>query len=170
MQSPEWSSTAIVIEWDDSDGWYDHAVGPIVNPSNAVGLDALAGGTPTTIGTLNGTCGTPAAGAFNGRCGYGPRFPFLVISPFSKQNFVDHTVTDQTSVLRFIEDNWLCKTPGPNNTCTLATHIDDLSGITNPAQKSFDVKAGTLLGMFDFAHQKIRRMTLDDMSGAVLVQ
>ena len=171
MQSPEWSSTAIVIEWDDSDGWYDHAVGPIVNPSNAAGFDALAGGTPTASPTtLNGTCGVPATGAFNGRCGYGPRFPFLVISPFSKQNFVDHTVTDQTSILKFIEDNWLCKTPGANNTCTVATHIDDVTGITNPAQQSFDVKAGSILGMFDFTHQKIRRMTLDSMSGAVTVQ
>ena len=40
------------------------------------------------------------------RCGYGPRQPLLVISPFAKRNFVDHTVTDQSSVLRFIEDNW----------------------------------------------------------------
>ena len=168
MQSPEWSSTAIVIEWDDSDGWYDHAVGPIVNPSNAAGFDAIAGGTPTGS-TLNGTCGTPAAGAFNGRCGYGPRFPFLVISPWAKQNYVDHTTTDQASILKFIEDNWLCKSAGPNNTCTLATHIDDTTGITNPAQMSFDVKAGSLLGHFDFTHQKIRRMTLDDMTGAVLV-
>ena len=91
------------------------------------------------------------------------------MSPWAKANYVDHTVTDQASVLKFIEDNWLCKTPGPNNTCTLATHIDDFTGITNPAQMSFDVKAGSLLGMFDFAHQKIRRMTLDDTTGQVLV-
>jgi phospholipase C len=31
----------------------------------------------------------------------------LVISPWARQNFVDHTVTDQTSVIHFIEDNWL---------------------------------------------------------------
>jgi phospholipase C len=31
----------------------------------------------------------------------------MVISPWAKHNFVDHTVTDQTSVMRFIEDNWL---------------------------------------------------------------
>ena len=30
-----------------------------------------------------------------------------MISPFAKRNHVDHTLTDQTSVLRFIEDNWL---------------------------------------------------------------
>jgi phospholipase C len=35
------------------------------------------------------------------------RQPLMVISPYAKQSFVDHTLTDQTSVLRFIEDNWL---------------------------------------------------------------
>ena len=30
-----------------------------------------------------------------------------MISPWAKQNFVDHTATDQTSIIRFIEDNWL---------------------------------------------------------------
>ena len=44
---------------------------------------------------------------FQDRCGYGPRQPLLVLSPYSKTNYVDHTVTDQTSVIRFIEDNWL---------------------------------------------------------------
>jgi phospholipase C len=33
--------------------------------------------------------------------------PLLVISPWARQNFVDHTVTDQTSIIHFIEDNWL---------------------------------------------------------------
>ena len=43
-----------------------------------------------------------------GRCGYGSvALPLMVISPWSKSNFVDHTVTDQTSIIRFIEDNWL---------------------------------------------------------------
>ena len=31
----------------------------------------------------------------------------LVISPYARPNFVDHTVTDQTSIIHFIEDNWL---------------------------------------------------------------
>jgi len=30
----------------------------------------------------------------------------LVISPFAKSNFVDGTLTDQTSAIRFIEDDW----------------------------------------------------------------
>jgi len=42
-----------------------------------------------------------------GRCGYGTRLPLLVVSPFARANHVDHTLTDQASILRFIEDNWL---------------------------------------------------------------
>jgi phospholipase C len=51
-------------------------------------------------------CGKPAAEMYKARCGYGPRLPLLIVSPFSKINYVDHQVTDQTSILKFIEDNW----------------------------------------------------------------
>jgi phospholipase C len=57
-----------------------------------------------------GNCGAPkstqvAGTAQNGRCGYGPRLPLLVISPWAKSSLVDHRITDQSSVIRFIEDN-----------------------------------------------------------------
>ena len=39
-----------------------------------------------------------------GRCGHGPRQPLLVISPFAKSNFVDHSLTDQSSIIHFIEE------------------------------------------------------------------
>jgi phospholipase C len=118
-RTPEWRDTAVVILYDDSDGWYDHQLGPIVNQSQGA-ADAL----------VDGTCGaqTPMGG-YEDRCGYGPRQPLLVISPYAKSNFVDHTVTDQTSVLRFIEDNWQTGRIGNG---------------------SFDAKAGTLLNMFSF--------------------
>jgi phospholipase C len=119
-QSPEWNSTAVVIAYDDSDGWYDHVMGPIVSQSNDAANDALVGA---------GLCGENASGTYLDRCGYGPRLPLLVISPYAKRNFVDHGVTDQSSILRFIEDNWQTGRIG-----------DD----------SFDAKAGTLLNMFDF--------------------
>ena len=35
-QSPDWSSTAVIVNYDDSDGWYDHVPGPILNPSHSV--------------------------------------------------------------------------------------------------------------------------------------
>jgi phospholipase C len=105
--TPYWNSTAVVIMYDDSDGWYDHVMPPIINQSAGV-ADALTG--PDACGTgvmalpgVNVTANPHAVG----RCGYGPRQPLLVISPWARQNFVDHSVTDQTSILRFIEDNWL---------------------------------------------------------------
>src|SRR5260370_38598959 len=72
---------------------------PILNSSADPVNDALNG---------PGVCGhgAPAAG-LQDRCGYGPRLPLLVISPYAKKNFVDTTITDQSSILRFIEDNWL---------------------------------------------------------------
>ena len=116
--SPDWATTAVVLAYDDSDGWYDHQAPPIVNPS-FTSQDALngtgdagtgicnsgiqQGKTVYTTPQLNGTTGTAA----QGRCGYGTRVPLLVVSPFSKKNYVDHTLTDQSSVLKFVEDNWL---------------------------------------------------------------
>src|SRR5262249_35948780 len=108
----EWANTAIVVAYDDSDGWYDHQAPPIVNPStgvadvlNGAGLcnQGLQQGTTTPATPLLGNDGHPALG----RCGYGTRMPLLVLGAFAKKNFIDHTLTDQTSVLRFVEDNWL---------------------------------------------------------------
>ncbi len=103
-QSSEWASTAVVITYDDSDGWYDHQLGPVVNASQT-SADALTGA---------GQCGTVApfldgisASHAQGRCGYGPRIPMMLISPYARQNQVDHTLLDQSSVIRFVEDNWL---------------------------------------------------------------
>jgi phospholipase C len=105
---PTWSNTAVVIMYDDSDGWYDHQLGPIVNTSTGP-QDALtgAGACGTAATSLPGYAGAAVNPHALGRCGYGPRLPMLVISPWAKENFVDHTVTDQTSIIHFIEDNWL---------------------------------------------------------------
>jgi len=37
QQSPDWSSTAVVVLYDDSDGWYDHQASTIVNPGQRRG-------------------------------------------------------------------------------------------------------------------------------------
>jgi phospholipase C len=128
QQSPQWPTTAVVILYDDSDGWYDHA-SSIVRGSNipVAGYDVLAQCTSVNTEVLPGVDGVKPA---QGRCGYGMRQPLLVISPYAKANFVDHTLTDQTSVLKFIEDNWL----GGQR----------IAG-------SFDGVAGSLGNMFDFS-------------------
>jgi phospholipase C len=126
---PTWSSTAVVIAYDDSDGWYDHQMPTIVNqstgPADALTGVGQCGSGATALPGLN-----PANAHALGRCGYGPRLPLLVISPFAKRNFVDHTVTDQSSVIRFIEDNWL--------------------GGQRIGQGSFDGIASSISQMFDF--------------------
>ncbi|MGH3493356.1 MAG: alkaline phosphatase family protein [Sciscionella sp.] len=43
------------------------------------------------------------------RCGHGPRLPMLLISPYARKNYVDHAVTAQTSIISFIENNWLLR-------------------------------------------------------------
>jgi phospholipase C len=83
---------------------------------------------------MQGTAGAPTVMNDNphalGRCGYGPRLPMLVISPWAQTNFVDHTVTDQSSIIHFIEDTWLN-----------GKRIGD---------GSFDALANSITQMFDF--------------------
>jgi phospholipase C len=133
---PEWKDMAIVVTYDDSDGWYDHKPSPIVSGSVSP-QDAL-----TSPGVCAAADGAPAK--YQGRCGHGPRLPLLVISPFAKPNFVDHTQTDQTSILRFIEDNWHTGRIG-----------DD----------SFDERAGVLDNMFDFGGPAQPGLTLNPQTG-----
>ncbi len=252
MQTPDWSSTAVVVAYDDSDGWYDHVYAGneagqsgAQNPSSAGGSPTLGdaenpqvcGGTPikgtalgssvsittgtndvvtytigggspqtltipagsytpstlatkissasggvitaevnsanqliltdnglsalaitggdalSTLGLSSGASSTPASPALtnaggqpeNGRCGFGPRLPFLVISPYAKSNFVDHTLSDQASIPNFIEYNWgLSPIPGsadhlltnPANTFDLANMFDFTQGATDVAGPS----------------------------------
>jgi phospholipase C len=162
QKSPEWSETAVMIVYDDSDGWYDHQMPPIVNASTSAAVDTLNGpgvcttsngfqqGKPSPAPTLKGNFGQPVFG----RCGYGTRMPLLMISPFARRNHVDHTLTDQTSVLRFIEDNWL-------------------NGERIQPGGSFDTIAGSLNQMFDFDNHdedSPRKLILDEATGTIVFQ
>jgi len=109
-----------------SNGWYDHVNGPIASPS-ATSVDALAG---------PGNCGKPLPGANPARCGHGPRLPLLLISPWAFPNYVDHTLTNQASIIRFIEAHW--RLGG----------IDDSDAANG--QASFERTAGTLMNLFNF--------------------
>ena len=115
QQRSDWKDTAVVVLYDDSDGWYDHQAGPLLAASHTA-QDFLNGAgactsdpstlfpTPATpVTTPSGINDKPA----DGRCGPGPRQPLQVISPWAKKGFVDHSVTNQAAVIRFVEDNWL---------------------------------------------------------------
>jgi phospholipase C len=148
---PEWDSTAVFIAWDDSDGWYDHVTSPIVNQSNTVNSSLIPSTTqpnyPADALTGVGLCGSGAnsLAGLQARCGYGPRLPFLVVSPYARQNYVDHTVTDQSSIVRFIEDNW---------------NLPQIDG-------SFDAIAGPVSNMFNFKKLRTDILKLDPNTGLV---
>jgi phospholipase C len=139
-QSKYWKSTAIVVTYDDSDGWYDHQASPIINGSNTTVDAAVCTGTPVRLGS------------FPDRCGYSSRLPLVVISPYTRSNYVSHNVTDQSSITKFIEDNWL-------------------DG-QRAGAGSFDAVAGSLYargGVLDFRREpNDTRILLDPTTGEVV--
>src|SRR4029077_8349163 len=161
QKQPEWRDTAVIVTYDDSDGWYDHAYATPTSASYDATADQVNGPGQCGAGVAkqpqpNGLDGKPV----NGRCGPGPPPPFLVISPFAKKNFVSHTRISQASVVRFIEDNWL--------------HGERLGG------GSFDASAGSIMDMFDFDDDRdfdrdhdrddqANRLFLDPTAGTVVV-
>ena len=77
MRSPYWSSTAILVTWDDAGDVADHVSPPVVERS--------------------------ASGkAFR----YGLRVPFLVLSPYTAAGTVSHELLSHVSMLKFIEDRF----------------------------------------------------------------
>jgi len=70
-RSPLWSSTVIIVTYDENGGFWDHVPPPVVD-----------------------------------RWGPGLRVPTLIISPFARRGFVDHTFYDTTSILKMIETRY----------------------------------------------------------------
>ncbi|MEU3186850.1 alkaline phosphatase family protein [Streptomyces sp. NPDC006923] len=136
QKSPEWKDTAVVIAYDDSDGWYDHVSPPVLNGSK----DTTQGSNGLPADSTACRQGPKAKGGYADRCGPGPRQPLLVISPYSKVNHIDHTLTQQTSITSFIERNWKTGTIGDG---------------------SLDTSAGTLLNAFDFKKPNNVQVLLD---------
>src|SRR3984893_160233 len=89
-----WSRTALFINYDENDGFFDHIVPPYPQPSAAHGRATVE----TADEIFPGNDTSPA-----GPYGLGARVPMLVISPWSKGGYVCSQVFDHTSVIRFIE-------------------------------------------------------------------
>jgi phospholipase C len=140
-ESKYWASTAIIITYDDSDGWYDHVIPPVINGSDdaTVGDTKVCSTVPITVGSAED------------RCGYGDRLPFIVISPWTRANYVSSKLLNTASVVNFIENNWLGG--------------ERIAG-------SFDAVSGTLTGrdgLLDFAvRPHIRPVILNPATGAVV--
>jgi len=136
---PGWANTLIVIAYDDSDGWYDHQMSPIVSQSLTTADVGPAGpvGHPN-VNAGKQLCGTKNTDGIGGRCGYGPRLPFIVISPFAKKNYVDHGISDQSSIIAFVEDNFGLPRIA-NSMDAIAgpiTNMLDLSGREDPGDRA----------------------------------
>jgi phospholipase C len=119
MKSKFWRSTAIVVTYDDSDGWYDHQAPTLLNGSDNSAIDTpMCEAVAVTVGTGSG------------RCGYSQRLPMLVISPYTQDNYVSSVETDTSSVVKFIEDNWL--------------HSERIPGSFDATSGSLDAPGGLL--------------------------
>ncbi len=157
-RSPDWKSTAVFVSYDDSDGWYDHAYSGVTNPSLSP-ADNLTNTSFTVSSTgTSGQCGpspqttAPLAGE-QGRCGLGPRLPLLLISPFAKKNAVDHNLSNQASMINFVEYNW---------------GLPGIPGSVDQAEATTDASEGVpfdLAGMFQLSGRKAGKLFLNPATG-----
>jgi phospholipase C len=139
---PTWRSTAVIITYDDTDGWYDQQMSPILVQSQTA-LDSLSG--TDQCGANPARVPTSTSGASEeARCGLGPRMPFLVISPWARPNFVDNQIIDQSSIARFIEDDF---------------------GLGRIGDGSTDAIAGSITPVFDFSQRPNPVLLLDPVTG-----
>ena len=138
QNSDAWDKTAVIVAYDDSDGWYDHKAPEILNGSNDEHFDKeICTEAAKKVGIVDDQ---------HGQCGPGTRQPLLVISPYSMVNHLDSTYTEQTSITKFIQDNW---------------ELGRLGGI------AFDERAGELNNMFDFNGEKAPKLFLNETDGTV---
>ena len=87
MASPSWATSVFILGFDEAGGLYDH-----VPPRPMV--------KPDTIPPMLRTNPPDAPGDF---ATSGFRVPFIVVSPWSKPNYVSHVTRDFTSILKLIE-------------------------------------------------------------------
>jgi phospholipase C len=87
--SPHWSSTLLIINYDEHGGYYDHVLPPV-----ALAPDAIA---PVV---------EPGQEVYDGFTRYGFRVPALVVSPYATPGGVTHSLYDHTSILAMMERKW----------------------------------------------------------------
>jgi acid phosphatase len=80
--------------------------------------------------------------------GDGTRIPLIVVSPYAKQGYVDHTYYDHVSLLKFIEKNWGLPTISQRSRDNLPNPIAQLD---NPYKPLNAPAIGDLMNLFTFA-------------------
>ena len=145
--NPEvWGKTALLINYDENDGLFDHIIPPYPPQSDAQGK--------TTVDASNdifrGSAAYPASSNTVGPYGLGTRVPMLVVSPWSKGGYVCSQVFDHTSVIQFIERRFGADRP-------------DLIETQIPAWRR--AVCGDLTSAFNFARPDATRVALPSTSG-----
>lgn len=102
-----WARTALLVMFDENDGFFDH-VPPPAPPSRDADGSVRGGSTVDLAGEhhLVPSRGDAALEKpdYRGRAyGLGPRVPLYVISPWSRGGWVNSETFDHTSVIRFLE-------------------------------------------------------------------
>jgi phospholipase C len=101
-----WATTAIFLNFDENDGYFDHVPPPVPHRPESGNGDDWFGGLPI---------------------GLGPRVPMTVISPWTIGGYVSSEVFDHTSVIRFLE-RWT-GVQEPNISAWRRTVCGDLTGV-----------------------------------------
>jgi phospholipase C len=133
-----WSKTALIITYDENDGFFDHIVPPTPPRSAADGASTVDASDEIFPGS---------PGNQKGPYGLGVRVPMLVVSPWSKGGWVCSQLFDHTSLIRFLEKRF-------------ATHRQDLIETNITAWRR--AVCGDLTSAFDFATPNATRVRLPD--------
>ena len=99
--NPEvWSKTALLVCFDENDGFFDHLVSPYPNVGGLAGQSTV----PLDNELFTGKAGTPGGSdGVVGPYGLGVRVPLIVVSPWSTGGWVCSETFDHTSLIRLIE-------------------------------------------------------------------
>ena len=99
MQSSSWKDSVFILTYDEFGGFHDHVPPqPAVSPDGIKPMDLLLGPPPNGPDICTNGTGPTCDFVFTGY-----RVPLIVVSPFSKKNFVSHTVADYTAWLKLVE-------------------------------------------------------------------
>jgi phospholipase C len=93
MGSQSWKDSVFILTYDEGGGFYDH-----VPPKAAVNPDGIA---PKDLPPTDICANGKGANCNFDSTGY--RVPLIVVSPFTRMNYVSHTAADYTAILKFIE-------------------------------------------------------------------
>ena len=124
MQSASWKDSVFILTFDEGGGFFDHvSPQPAVNPDGITPKDLQPGDVCTN--SSGPTCNFTYTGY---------RVPLIVVSPFAKKNYVSHTTTDYTAILKLIETRF--NVPALTQRDAAQIDMTEFFDFTNPPWKT----------------------------------